>query len=207
MRHIDQEHRADRIGDLAEAGEIEGPGIGAASRDDHFGFVLFGELRHVAEIDLFVFFTHLITDDVVSLPREIQLVAVSQVAAMGEIEAHDGVAGLEDRCIRRLVRLRAGVRLDVHVFGFEELFRPFAGQGLHFVGIFAAAVVTLAGIAFGVLVGEDAARSLEDRFGGEVLACDQLELAILPARFFLNEFGYSSGIQPLSEAPGYGRLA
>ena len=42
MRHIDQENRADGVRNLAETGKIDDPRIGAASRDDHFGLILFG---------------------------------------------------------------------------------------------------------------------------------------------------------------------
>ena len=82
-----------------------------------------------------------------------------------------------------LVGLRSGVRLHVDVLGVEELFGAVAREVFHFIGILAAAVITLARIAFGVLVGEDAAGGFEDRFRGEILARDQFDLAVLPARF------------------------
>ncbi len=44
MRHVDQQDGAHRIGDLAEALEIDDARIGAAARNNHFRFVLFGEL-------------------------------------------------------------------------------------------------------------------------------------------------------------------
>ena len=97
----------------------------------------------------------------------------------------DGVARLEHRRVGRLVGLRAGVRLHVDVFGAEELLRAIARQVLDDVGVFAAAVIALAGIAFGVFVREDAAGGFEDGFGGEVLAGDQFELRILPLEFVL----------------------
>ena len=46
----------------------------------------------------------------------------------------------------------------------------------------AAAVVALAGIALGVLVGEDGPDRLQDRLGDEVLRGDHLELRALPLR-------------------------
>ena len=150
-----------------------------------FGLCLIGELRHLVEIDLLGFLVHLISGDVVSLARKIELVAVREVAAVGEVEPHDGVAGLQHGCVGGLIGLRSGVRLDVDVFGVEELFRAVAREVLHLVGVLAAAVVALARIAFGVLVGEDAAGGFEDGFGGEILAGDQLDLAVLTARFLL----------------------
>ena len=90
--------------------------------------------------------------------------------------------GLQHGGVGGLVGLRAGVRLHVGVLGAEELLGAVARQVLHDVGELAAAVVALAGIAFGVLVGEDAAGGFEHRFGGEVLAGDQLELGVLALR-------------------------
>jgi hypothetical protein len=74
------------------------------------------------------------------------------------------------------------MRLHVGVFGAEQLLGAIARQVLHDVGELAAAVVALAGIAFGVLVGEDAAGGFEHGFGGEVLAGDQLESGSAGAR-------------------------
>jgi len=79
------------------------------------------------------------------------------------------------------------VRLDVHIFGVEELLRAFAGQVFHFVGILTATVIAAAGIAFGVLIGEDAAGGFKHRFGGEVFACDQFNLGVLTTRLLEDE--------------------
>ena len=50
------------------------------------------------------------------------------------------------------------MRLHVGVFGFEQLLGAIACEVLDDVGKFAAAVVALAGIAFGIFVSEYAAR-------------------------------------------------
>ena len=104
-----------------------------------------------------VFLAHAVGDHLVGLAGEIQLVAVREVAAMRQVHAQDGVAGLQHGGIRGLIGLRARVRLHVGVLGAEQLLGAIAGQVLDDVGELAAAVVALAGIAFGVLVGEDAA--------------------------------------------------
>ena len=152
-----------------------------------FGLCSSASFAHLVEIDALVFLAHLIADDVVGLAGEVQLVAVREVAAVREVEAHDGVAGLQHGRVGRLIGLRAGVRLHVDVLRFEEFFRAVAGEVFHFIGEFAAAVIALAGIAFGVFVGEDAAGGFQNGFGGEILAGDQLDLAILAVGFFQNE--------------------
>src|SRR2546430_12243586 len=69
--------------------------------------------------------------------------------------------------------------LHVDVLGAEQRLAPGAGQLLDQVDHGVAAVVPLAGVALGVLVGEDRARGLEDLQGGEVLRRDQLERGVL----------------------------
>ena len=115
------------------------------------------------------------------------------MAAVRQIQAHDGVAGLQHRGVRRLIRLRAGVRLHVGVLGAEQLLGAIARQVLHDVGEFAAAVIALARIAFGVLVREHAAGGFQNRFGGEVLAGDQFQLRSAGARLHAGWPRRSSG--------------
>ncbi len=112
--------------------------------------------------------------------------AVRQVAAVRQIHAHDGVAGLQHGRVGGLIGLRSGMRLHVGMLGAEQLLGAVARQVLHDVGELAAAVIALAGIAFGVLVGEHAAGGFEHRFGGEVLAGDQLQTGVLALRFVLD---------------------
>ncbi len=101
---------------------------------------------------------------------------------------HDRIARPQNRAVSSLVCLRSGVRLNIDVFRFEKLLRAVPGQVLHLVGPLASTVVALAGVALGVLVRQDAAGGFEHGFRGEILAGDQLDLAILPPRFFLDQF-------------------
>ena len=140
-----------------------------------------------------------------SLAGEIERVAVREVAAVRQVHAQDGVAGLQHRGVGGLIGLRAGMRLHVGVLGAEQLLGALARQVFDDVGELAAAVVALAGIAFGVLVGEDAAGGFEDRFGGEVLAGDQFELRVLALGFMLDrlvdlgiDFGQGPRHRPVS---------
>ncbi len=105
--------------------------------------------------------------------------AVGQVAAAGEVHAHQRVAGLEDGEVDRHVGLAAAVRLDVDVLGAEQLLGPLARQPLGVVDELAAAVVAPSGVALGVLVGHHRRRRLAHRGAGEVLRGDQLEAVVL----------------------------
>jgi hypothetical protein len=79
------------------------------------------------------------------------------------------------------VGLGTGVRLDVGELGAEEGLDPVDGQLLDNVNVLAAAVVALARVALGVLVGEDRALRLHHGAGGEVLGGDHFQGAALAA--------------------------
>jgi hypothetical protein len=120
-----------------------------------------------------------IRDDLVQLAREVQRMAVRQVAAVREVHPEDRVAGREQREVGGHVGLRARMGLHVGMFGAEQ--RPRAGdrQRLDLVVPLTAAVVATARVALGVLVGEDGACRLHDRFADEVLRRDQFQPVVL----------------------------
>ena len=109
--------------------------------------------------------------------------SVSEVPAVRQVQAENGVARLNDRGVRSHVGGRAGVRLHVGVLGAEQLLGAVARQILHHVGKFASAVIAFAGIAFGVLVGEDRAGRFQHRFAHEVFRGNQLQAFVLAALF------------------------
>ena len=78
------------------------------------------------------------------------------------------------------------MRLHVGVLGAEELLGAVARQVLDHVGELASAVVALAGIALGVLVGEDRAGGFQHGFADKVLRGDQLQTFVLAALFVLD---------------------
>ena len=92
-------------------------------------------------------------DALKNLPGEVDLGAVSEMAAVIEAHAENRIARLHQRKVGSGVRLRAGVRLHVRVVGAEQLLRPIDRQLLGDVDVLAAAVVTLTRITFRVLVG------------------------------------------------------
>ncbi len=179
VRHVDQQESAHRIGNPAEAWEIENTRIGAAAGDDQLGLMLLGQAREFVVIDALVVFAHAVRNHFVRLAGEIQMVAVSQVAAVRQVEAQDGVTGLQHRRIGRLIGLRSGMGLHVNVLGAEQFFGPVARQIFNDIDELAAAVIALAGVALGVLVGQDAASGFEHGFGSEIFARDQFQLRAL----------------------------
>jgi hypothetical protein len=139
--------------------------------------------RQLVVVQPLVVFAHAVRDDVEVLAREVQRMPVREVAAVREVHPENRVARLQHREKHRHVGLGARVRLHVGVFGAEQRFRPVDGERLDDVDVLAAAVVALARIAFGVLVGEDRAGRLENGRADEVLGRDELEPRVLPLDF------------------------
>ena len=115
--------------------------------------------------------------------------AVGQVAAHGQRHAHDRVARLGERQVDGEVGGRARVRLHVGVIDAEQRLGPVPGDRLDRVDELLALVVTAAGVALGVLVGQHAARGLEHGHRDVVLRRDQPGLLVLPAGLVLDELG------------------
>ena len=132
--------------------------------------------------------------DVVELAGEVDLHAVREVAAVGQLEAEDLVARVDQRVQHGRVGLRAGVRLDVRVLGAEQLLGALDREVLGDVDLLAAAVVAAARVALGVLVGQHRALRLQDGARHEVLARDHLERVAL-ARELAVEDGGDLGVE------------
>ncbi|MOA07096.1 hypothetical protein D3C78_1267740 [compost metagenome] len=111
---------------------------------------------------------------------------MGQVAAVRQVHAQNGVARLQQRGVNSEVRLGTGVWLDVGVICAEQLFCAIDGQLLNDIHIFAAAVVTLARIAFSVLVGQLGALGLHYARAGVVLRRNQLNVLFLTHNFLLH---------------------
>ena len=102
---------------------------------------------------------------------------------MGQIHPQHLVARLQQSHVDGAVGLRAGVRLNVCVGGTKEFLGAFDGQGFDHVDILATTVVTLARIAFGVLVGQLRTLGLHDPRAGVVFGGDQLDVLFLAHGF------------------------
>ncbi len=189
MRHVDPELRADLVRDRAERGEVELPRVGGPAGDDHRRPVLEGGVAHAVHVDAERLRVDPVGDGVVELPREVQLHAVRQVAAVGELEPEDRVAGLREGGEHRGVRGGAGVGLHVGEAGVEQRLGAGDRQLLRDVDDLAAAVVAAAGVALRVLVREHAAGRGEHGAGHEVLARDHLERGALALQLVVQDGG------------------
>ena len=163
VRHVHHQIRADRIGDLAEALEVPDARISRAAGKDQLRFVLLGDTLDLVVVEQLVLAAHAIGDDLEPLAAHVDRRAVGQMPARGKVEAHERVARLKQRQEDGLVHLTAGVRLHIGEFCVEQFLRPLDRERLGDVDELAAAVVALARIALGVLVGHHRALRLEHR--------------------------------------------
>ena len=184
--HVDQQQRADLVGDGAEAAPVDGAGVGAVAGDDKLGAVLLGEGLDLSVVDKLRLRVDAVGDDVVVLAGEVDGAAVGEVAAVVEAHAHEGLAGLHEGGVDGDVGLGAGVGLHVGMLRAEELLDAVDGEGLGHVDELAAAVVAAAGVALGVLVGHDGGGGLEDGLGGVVLGGDEDEGVLLACELELD---------------------
>jgi hypothetical protein len=127
VRHVDPEDRADFLGDLGEALEVDAQRVGRGAGDDDLRLVLTRQRFHLVVIDLFLL-VEAVGDDVEPLARHVQRHAVRQVAAFGQAHAHDRVARLGEGHQHGLVGLRTGVRLHVGAVGAEQLLQAVDGD-------------------------------------------------------------------------------
>ncbi len=177
--HVDEKVGTDLVGDLPHAGEIPVARVGATAADDDLRLLAHGQGLKLVVVDDLSIAANLVGDDSVELAREVELVAVGQMAAVGQVKAEKGVAGLNQRHVGGGVRLRAGVGLHVGVVGAEELLGPVACDIFNDIGKLAAAVVALAGVAFRVFVGENRPCRLKHSARDEVFAGNHLQPVVL----------------------------
>src|SRR5262249_14375939 len=96
VSHINNKDGAAFVSDGAHTGKVECARIRAAAADDDFGLLAQRRLFELIVVDGLGIFANAVGDDFVELAGEVQLVAVSEVSAVSEIEAEDGIAGLEN---------------------------------------------------------------------------------------------------------------
>ena len=107
---------------------------------------------------------------------------MGQVTAVGQAHAEDSVARLQQGQVHGGIGLRAGVWLNVGVAGAEQLLGTVDGQLLDHIDVLAASIVTLARVAFGVLVGQFGPLGLHHLGAGVVFRGDQLDMVFLALR-------------------------
>ena len=183
MGHVHHEIGAHLIGDLAEGGEINLAGIGAAAGQDQLGLVFAGQGRDLVHVNALVVLAHRVGDRLEPFAGIIGGMAVGEMAARRQVQAHEGVARIEQGVEHFLVGVGAGMGLHIGVRAAEQFAGAVNRQLFGDIDIFAAAIIALAGIAFGVFVGQHRALGFQHRLGDDVLGRDQFDLVALAVQF------------------------
>src|SRR6202035_1674486 len=95
MRHVDEKKCADFVRDLTHAREVDDAGVSTAAANDQLGEFLLRQLFQRVVDDRLGLLGHAVRDNLVRLAGEIQMMSVSEVATMGQIQTENRVAGLQ----------------------------------------------------------------------------------------------------------------
>ena len=177
------------MGDLPKGLEVDDPGIGGGTGQNHLGLVLLGQVAYLVVVNV-TLVVDTISHDVIILAGEVDRRAVGQVAAVGQVHAEHGVTHITQSLIHRVVGVGAAVGLYVGVVGAKELTGTLTGDVLHHVHALAAAVIPLAGIAFGIFIGEHRGSRRQYRLTDKVLRGDKFNVPALPVVLRLNRSPY-----------------
>ena len=192
MRHVHQENGAHVFGHLGKARKVNMQGVGAGPGDDQLGFALMGFALHGLVVDGLIGIKP-VGHHVEPLSADVERHAMGQMPTFGQAHAHDGVTWLQKGQKHRFISGRAAMRLHIGRIGAKNLLHAVHRQLLGHVDVFAAAVVALAGIAFGVFIGQLAALRGHDGRRGVVFAGDQFNMVFL-ARVLGHDGGPQLGI-------------
>ncbi len=151
-----------------------------------FGLCFLGLAGDFVHVEQVVAFANAVGNDVEPLAGHVDRRTVRQVTARVQVEAHEGVARLQQRQEHGLVHLRTGIRLDVGEVDAEQLLGAFDRQFFGDIDELAAAVIALARITFRILVRHDGALGFQHRAGNDVFRSDQFNLMPLAAEFLFD---------------------
>ncbi len=154
MCRIEQEVRADLVGDCFERFWVDTPRIARRPGDDHLRTMLQSQIADLVHVDALVSGRDLVGDEVVELAADVDRRPVGEMTTVIEAQPQDRVADIEHCLVRAHVGVGAAVRLHVGVVGSEQSLDTLDRQRLDIVDHCVTAVVALSRVALRVLVGE-----------------------------------------------------
>ena len=121
MGDVDNEIGANCVANRAETLEVPMARVGRAAGDDHLRLVLARQRLDLIHIDRDGSPIDAVGDWLEPAARHVDRRAVGQVAAGGEIEAHERIAGLHQSQEDALIGLAAGIGLNVGETAVEQI--------------------------------------------------------------------------------------
>mmetsp|Transcript_58697 Transcript_58697/g.139771 ORF Transcript_58697/g.139771 Transcript_58697/m.139771 type:complete len:372 (-) Transcript_58697:293-1408(-) len=196
VRDVRHEDGAHLVGDRPELPEVDDPGVGGGPAQDHGRAEDQGRLPKLLEVDEPGLRVHAVGQglEVDGGGRDLLLggvVAVGEVTAAGQVQAHDTCVRRQQGRVHRKVGRATGVGLHVHapllLIQAERLQRTLLAKVLHLVNNLIATVIAGSRLALRVLVGQSGAQALHHCTGREVLRGDELDAPHLPALLLLHQ--------------------
>ena len=189
VSHINHKDGANLVCDGTHTLPIPFAGVCRSASDEELGLALESDLLHLVVIDHSGLFVEMVCHRVVVDTGHIHGRAVGEVTAVSEVEAHKGVTGLEAGHEYCHIGLGAGVGLHIRILGIEEFLEAVDSKLFDLVDDLAAAVIPCARITLCILVGANAAKSLEHLFADKILGSDELDTFGLTLFLFPQQVG------------------
>jgi hypothetical protein len=119
MSDIDEKECPYGIRDLPEFFKVERSGIRRSAGKYHLRFTLLGDRAYLIIIEHLRITVHAVRHHIVKFSGKIMGVAVRQMAPARKVHREDRISRFKHREIYDHIRLRAGMRLHVHVLRAE----------------------------------------------------------------------------------------
>lgn len=198
VSHVDHEVAANSVGDLAHAGVVNLAAVGRGTGNKDLGAVHEGVLLELVVVDDASLEVDAVREglEVGGDSRDLlggSLVAVGQVATVGQVETHDALVrphdGLVDLEVGR--RARKALHVDAPLLGveLEGLKGAALASELDAVDVLVAAVVAGTGVSLAVLVAHGATQGVEDGARGDVLRGNEEDGLALALDLVLHDVG------------------
>ena len=187
VSHVNPHDCADFVADFADSLEVDDSRISRCTCKDHSRLVFDSESFHFVIVDPAGFLCNAVGNYVVKFSGEVYRAAVSEVAAVVEVHREDCVTRFAYREVNAHICLRTAVGLDVCAFCSEKLACSLFCEFFDLIYYFAAAVVSLFRITFGIFVGKQRALSLHDCIARKVFTGDKFKTSFLSFCLFFND--------------------
>ena len=105
------------------------------------------------------------------------------MSAVIKVHAHICITGLKHSEENSHVSLCSRMRLNINVVTAKQLLGPLSCKFFNHIHTFAAAVVSLTRISFGIFIGKGRTHSCHNSLAYPVFGGDQLNMAVLSCHF------------------------
>ena len=121
VSHVHHQHCAVTVGDLGQLFKIDSARVSGSTGNQQLGANLGNLLGQGIVINAAVLGRNAVGNKVVVLAAHVGGGTMGQMAALGKIHAHDGIAQVKQGKVNGQVGLCAGMGLHVGIFGTKQL--------------------------------------------------------------------------------------